>query len=393
MRQYLGYTAIIIGIIIFISVLYINNGYNGVTRPFSNYTLLTSSWEKYKRQFINGDGRVIDYGNNSLTTSEGQSYALLRAVWVDDKQAFDQIWKWTRENLKRPGDYLFGWRWGKKPDGSFGFLSGGGNNSASDADTDIALALILADRRWHVTTYDRDAQNILGDIWGKEVATVSGNFYVTAGNWAQNDKEVVINPSYFAPYAWRIFAQTDKKPEHRWNDLIGPAYGLLEEVSRDPLDKSVSAGLPPDWIVVDRTTGKPRAPDIPSLTTNYSFDAMRIPWRIALDWEWNHEPQALSYLQNNFGRLLSDFNHNGKLATSYAHDGTVLNGHESPAMYATAIGYFLAVHPLLAKRIYDEKIVRLYSNDTNSFNSELPYYDQNWLWFGAALYAKALDHY
>ena len=37
-----------------------------------------------------------------------------------------------------------------------------------------------------------------------------------------------------------------------------------------------------------------------------------------------------------------------------------------------------------------EKIVRLYSNANNEFDERLPYYEQNWLWFGSALYQKLL---
>src|SRR5437016_10118896 len=44
--------------------------------------VLTNSWTAYKQQFIQQDGRVIDWMSEGNTTSEGQSYAMLRAVWM-----------------------------------------------------------------------------------------------------------------------------------------------------------------------------------------------------------------------------------------------------------------------------------------------------------------------
>ena len=110
MKRILGIAFILLSIGIFLYVTYANSKYGSVTREFSPYTILSSSWEKYKVKFLNKDGRIIDYSQNNITTSEGQGYALLRAVWMDDKAAFDLVWKWTKENLKRPKDNLFGWR-------------------------------------------------------------------------------------------------------------------------------------------------------------------------------------------------------------------------------------------------------------------------------------------
>src|SRR5260221_339518 len=142
MRKWLGLLLILAGFVLVVTVLYKNSKYGQATIPFSSHSLIESSWVKYKQKFINKDGRVIDYNpqvaldsantDQDITTSEGQSYALLRAVWVDDKSTFDQVWKWTRETLKRPKDELFGWRWGSVGDGHYDFLKDGGVNSAAD---------------------------------------------------------------------------------------------------------------------------------------------------------------------------------------------------------------------------------------------------------------------
>ncbi len=388
-KRILGYLFIVLGIAVFGYVLYVNSQYIDLTRPFSSYTLLISSWEKYKQEFINKDGRVIDYSQSGITTSEGQSYAMLRSVYIDDKGAFDQVWNWSKINLKRPTDNLFGWKWGLTSDNKYGFLENGGSNSAADADTDIALALIFAGKRWKNDEYINQSKTILKDIWDKETGVAAGKRYLIAGNWATDGNMLIINPSYFEPYAWRIFATVDK--DHDWNSLIGPAYALLTDSGKSNLDKNSSVGLPPDWVEIDKTTGVLKAPSFANLTTNYSFDAMRIPWKIGLDYQWNKNQEAYNYLAQSFKKISEIYATDGKLPTSLSHDGQIVQDQENPTMYATAIGYFMLADPIAAKKIYQEKILNLYSNDQNMFNSNLPYYEQNWLWFGSAIYNHEIN--
>lgn len=391
MKMLVGLLFILVsgGIIFF--VLYTNSKYSNLTREYSPYTLLTSSWHTYKESFIDPDGRVIDYSQEGITTSEGQSYALLRAVWMDDRETFDLVWKWTQENLKRPDDNLFGWKWGKRSDNTYGFMPDGGNNSASDADQDIALALIFASSRWSDVTYRDNAKEILTDLWKINTTRVNGKQYLLAGNWANSQTEIVLNPSYFAPYAWRIFARIDKTND--WESLIIPAYDLLSESSTIPLDKEKGIGLPPDWVTLDKETEEIRATKFDNLTTNYSFDAIRVPFRISLDYAWNKSPDAEKYLQTICEPLIQKYEKEGKLVSGYEHDGNPLSEIEHPAMYATAIGCFKQTKPALAKEIYETKILRLYANDQNSFRDDIPYYEQNLLWFGAALYNDTLIPY
>jgi len=80
--------------------------------------LLAAAWSGYKDRFIQPDGRVIDLQRDQVTTSEGQSYAMLRAVWMNDRPTFDMTWRWTQDNLGDPARSRIGWLWGKAPDGS-----------------------------------------------------------------------------------------------------------------------------------------------------------------------------------------------------------------------------------------------------------------------------------
>lgn len=373
MTRTLGFIFITLGFLLAFFILYKNSRYSSTTRTFSAYSFITSSWTKYKQKFLNFDGRILDHSNNDLTTSEGQSYAMLRAVWTDDKPTFDLLWKWTKDNLKRPNDHLLGWRWGQQPDGHYGFFPNGGDNSATDADSDIALSLLYASRRWNDPHYQDEALPLISDIYKYETDTSQGKRYLVAGNWAQGSSELVINPSYFSPYAWRVFAQVDKQDD--WLSLINPAYELLNQ----------AGDLPPDWLAIDRQTGTIKAPSQAQLSQNYSYDAMRVPWRIYLDYQFNQEPQAAQYLQSHFQTLKNEYTQSHYLSSGYTHDGHQLTNYESPVMYATALGYFMLTDPKTADEIYQNKILKLYSNSLDTFNDNLPYYEQNWLWFGAAL--------
>lgn len=364
-----------------------------VNRPtFSPYTVLTASWEYYKQRHIDNTGRVIDFvDQGDLTTSEGQSYAMLRAVWIDDQTTFDQVWNWTQNNLKRPNDALFGWRWELNDSGQGGFSPDGGENSASDADQDIALALILASRRWANDEYLNQARPILADTWQINTASVSGQRYLTAGNWAISEEAIILNPSYFPPYAWRIFAQVD--PERDWESLIDPAYDVLNKSAELPLNTNESSGLPPNWIALNPQSGELSAPNSDLLTTHYSYDAVRIPWRIALDHFWFKESRAEAYLNTAFAGLLEEYRQNNRLVSEYRHNGEPLTDHESPTMYATFLSLLQVISPEEADQLYQNKILTLYSNDENGFLSTIPYYEQNWLWFASALYLDQLSNF
>lgn len=385
MRKYLSLIFLVVGFGILTSVLYVNSAVSKQRRTFSPYTLLTSSWENYKIRFVNPDGRVIDYDQGGITTSEGQSYALLQAVWMDDKTTFDKVWQWTQQNLQRETDMLFGWRWGQLTNGAYGLLPDGGQNAASDADVDIALALLLASSRWQQQSYAETALPIITDVWKMETDIANGKRYMIAGNWATGSEEIIINPSYIAPYAWRIFAKVD--PNHDWLGLIDPAYELLHAVSINNLDTGKSVGLPPDWVAIKKADGSVSAASHLGLRSAYGFDAMRVPWRIAIDYVWSHDGKAKTYL-DSLSFLASAYEARGMLPSGFTHDGADLNSTENPVMYATSLGYFMVSQPDMSQRIYNSKILELYSNDTNSFRNDLPYYEENWLWFGAALYLQ-----
>jgi endo-1,4-beta-D-glucanase Y len=206
-----------------------------------------------------------------------------------------------------------------------------------------------------------------------------------------NKTSIVVNPSYFAPYSYKLFAIVDKT--HDWTALVNNSYTLLGKLSTDPLGSTTSDGLPPDWITINRQTGAFTPDAASNLDTNYSYDAIRVPFRLALDYEWFKDPRDEQLLQG-YSFLKQQFQKNGKLDATYAHDGTVPSGdsYESPAVYGASLGYFKVVDPADEKAYYQKKLVTLYSPDLQEWKTPLSYYDDNWAWFGIALAQDALPN-
>ncbi|NET48825.1 MAG: glycosyl hydrolase, partial [Merismopedia sp. SIO2A8] len=190
-----------------------------------NSELLQQSWEVYRQQFIQADGRVIDYEASDRSTSEGQAYAMLRAVLINDPATFATTLNWAENNLRRrsaagePLDQLWAWKWGIDQAGNWGTID---ENFASDADIDCITALILASRRWGRPEYLDLALKKLRDLW--QFSTIEGqegkNYLLPgpASAFVLPEGKIYLNPSYFAPYAFRLFAQVD--PDHDWLSLV-----------------------------------------------------------------------------------------------------------------------------------------------------------------------------
>ena len=359
---------------------------------FSGRTMVESLWERYKRDFLEQDTRrALDHDQDGITTSEGQSYTMLRAVWMDDKETFDAAWQWTKDNLQHDDDRLFSWLFGRREDGTYGILTErDGQNSATDADVDIALGLLFASRRWNDDRYFGDAIVIIRDIWAKEVITIQGRPYLLANDvekTQENKAALVLNPSYFSPYAYKIFAVAD--PENDWEALADTSYEIINKNLASNLDKGSTAGIPSDWISIDRETGEisavqPLTDTSPVLTTNYSYDALRLPWRLALDALWFNDIRAKNALER-MGFFEDQWNRNGAILIA-------LEEKESPAMYGGIIGLFMITNPSAADDVYEKKLESLFNTERFEWKERLGYYDANWAWFGIALYNNMLPN-
>jgi endoglucanase len=335
--------------------------------------ILTESWSAYVKHFIQNDGRVIDPKGGGVSTSEGQAYAMLRAVWMRDRRAFDKSHQWAVDNLNSGirTDHLWAWKWGKTPQGRWQVLD---KAFASDADQDAALALILAANTWNEPRYLSQARSVLKDLWELGTRTVAGRRYLLAGDSLCQPRECKLNPSYAAPYAYRIFGLYDKS--HNWTELVDSSYSLLDLASG--LTKT---RLPPDWVFLDVSTGAIRLGN--NKDSCFSYDALRVFWRIALDARLSGDARAEKYLRKASAWLVQEWQKRGRLPAIVTKDGKDLAGYESPEMLASVMPALQKNNPETASAIAG----RLRANFRDGvWYDRQSYYIQNWAWFGTALY-------
>ncbi len=387
----LSVAAIIVASGIIAWTAYSNDSRRNVPLVFSENSMLLELWSDYKENNIEkGSYRTLDRQQDNITTSEGQSYTMLRAVWMDDQDMFDKSWQWTKDNLQRD-DKLMSWKFGILPSGEYGIQqSVGGQNTATDGDSDIALALLMAYVRWNNTGYYYDATPIIGSIWDKEVVTIQDKPVLVANDLERlNTERVIVNPSYLTPYAYKVFAEVD--PSHDWRGLVDNSYEILKKVGDLPLDKASSSGLPPNWVTINRRTGEIGPAVTPDLTTHHGYDAVRTSWRLALDYKWFQDERAREVLAT-YEHLNRQWQENGRIHAVYGHDGEVIENYETPATYGATIGYFQVIHPDTARTIYQQKLQSLYNPDEQKWNKPMAYYDDNWAWFGMALMEDKLPN-
>ncbi len=334
-------------------------------------TDVRAEWRPYVDAFIQGDGRVIDRAGDDVSTSEGQAYALVRAVWCDDRAVFDRVLRWTRDNLQG-GDptRLPAWRWGRGANGTWEIID---ENSAADADQWMAWALLLANERWREPTYQRQAIQLLQRVWEEETSAVGSRRVLLPGRWEQGKPTLLLNPSYWLPFAWRAFAEAD--PAHPWSALIDDAYFWWDACRS-------ASGLPPDWCWVERETGKvvpPRAAD--RAKQDFGFEAFRIGWTLAAEAQWYKEPRAQAALES-FGRLADRWRTEKAIPAVILPDGSARHTWGYLGLYGALLPAWALVRPLDVEELYRAEI-RAVQDPAVARD----YYAHNWVWFGLALWS------
>ncbi|NJR50201.1 MAG: glycosyl hydrolase [Leptolyngbyaceae cyanobacterium CSU_1_3] len=341
--------------------------------------ILDESWIAYRQRFIQSDGRVIDWEATGRSTSEGQAYAMLRAVIANDPESFALTLKWSENNLQRLSadqkrlDQLWAWLWGLDPAGKWVILD---RNFASDADIDAITALILAARRWQRPEYLALAQMKLKDLWAHSTVTIGSDRYLLPGPIVSFQKaaKLKFNPSYLAPYAFRLFAQVDR--DRNWLSLVDSSYQMLERSAE------ISAvGLPSDWVAFDRKTGQYSALDESnSVVSRYGFDASRVWWRVALDAVWFKEPRAKRYLEKHLEPMKTLWRSQQKIPAQLDLQGKPLVNYDATSQYGMLYAAFQVVDPTIAQEIYEKKLSPRYQN--GFWDNDSAYYTQNLAWFG-----------
>jgi len=260
---------------------------------FSN-AHVKAAFEKWKADTVTSDGaggflRVKRPKEPTLepnsTVSEGIAYGMLIAVYMNDQPLFDGLWKYEQLWLDKNG--LMDW-----------YISGNGKDrlgtgAASDADEDMAWALVMADRQWGGKgslndTYLNIAKHQIEQVYNTEIQDDKllkpGDGW---GGWS------TVNASYFAPSYYRVFAKVSGND--KWNQVLQTSYDTLAK-TLNAANGNVDNGLVPAWSTSDGQPNSGAFQNGPPSPTNYQYDSCRTPFRIGLDYCHFGEPRAQSYV-------------------------------------------------------------------------------------------------
>ncbi len=411
-------------------------GVTGVQKDPAISAILKRSYDHYNRNMIAQDGRPLADPDKSdldkdgdttekVTFSEAVSYRLSASALMGDKVTFDKIWSWTSVNMQRKNitgiynadskkwqpvepskkDNLFAWQFlptvgGKKG----GVLSCDHLNPATDADQDIAAALLWADKKWGsggVINYKEEALALLDDIWNKETKIINGKRILLGSDvqmYTQDPKTKVptngINVSYFRPsYYEKLFAEADT--DHDWRSMVAPAYEVIRKaetaVMHNESNEAVkgSVNLVPDWITVD---AQEKVHDHNWSPNDYfqGGDAFRTHFFMALQHKLDPSDAAAdSYCDCKSANpdlspcqfFMSELNKNGTIFSGYNIDGRVHWRSETLQTLSVYMTYFWASgYKEGAKALYS-KIQSEYHTEGYWGNDPGDYYGQNWIWF------------
>ncbi len=235
--------------------------------------LLASEWQSWKSTYITSSGaggfkRVQrDAGTSYDTVSEGLGYGLILAVYFNEQSLFNDLYGYVKKYQNSRG--VMGWH----IDASGNIVSGdGGENGATDADEDIALALVFAQKRWGTSgsvNYGEEARNLINNIFNHMVER--GSYVLKPGDtWGGSN---VTNPSYFSPAWYRVFAEFTGNQE--WIKVADKCYEIVNNIKQ----YNNNTGLVPDWCTAQGTAAS-------GMGYDFKYDAIRYGWRTAIDYSW-----------------------------------------------------------------------------------------------------------
>jgi len=264
-------------------ILYGNGTINTTTATASDNlkskftSFMTSHYEENSSKTL---ARIkFDPGQEAQTVSEGIGYGMIMMVYFSDndkdyKNEFDRLWAYYK-NFRNSND-LMNWKIN-------GFNSVSDYGSASDAEFDVALALVMAHYQFGDQKYLTDAKALIGKIRQYEIS--SNNLHLPGDGWLNNIKR---NPSYVSPAAFEIFKEVETDQATKWNSIITANYTLLKNNQNKSTVK-----LPSDWCddngnVLSDGEGKQQ----------YGYDAPRAPWRWAWANAWYGHQDAKTLLGN-----------------------------------------------------------------------------------------------
>ncbi len=206
---------------------------------------------------------------------------MLLSVAMADQVLFDGLWKYYQDHLDKNG--LMNWTTAK--------CEAPGNNNAyaaTGADLDATMALLQASSRWPggTASYRAKAEALAAKIVQFEIDMCDGRRILRPGDavgGCSDGSKPLINPSYFSPGYYKVFAHYFSAQAGTWSALSDSSYQLYA------IYQARMANLVPDWSGPDGGDAD---------DSQYGSEACRTPWRVAIDYAWTGDTRAKTFMAN-----------------------------------------------------------------------------------------------
>jgi endo-1,4-beta-D-glucanase Y len=268
---------------------------SGQITPVLTSHELRADYARWREQLIEqcpaqGDARMRYPESGNDTRSEGVGYGMVISAYFGDKQTFDGLWNYYQRTSAGTG--LMNWR----RTGCDGGGGQGDTGSASDADVDAALGLIVANRQWPGQDYNTDAARLVAAIRDALfLENTACSTLLTAGS--QFAACGCINPSYLPPGYYPAFAANDAGQAQFWTAAVNGTYTYFDAIRA----MNGNTNLVPAWSSSNGSTSlscsSPPQVSGGGATNQFQADAARTPWRVATDLQWTGSANANAFLQ------------------------------------------------------------------------------------------------
>jgi endoglucanase len=319
----------------------------------------SSLWRSYVTGFMDNQVRVIDHDAGNRTTSEGQAYGMFFALVANDRSHFDELLRWTEQNLA-DGDlstHLPAWLWGHGANNQWGVLD---HNPASDADLWMAYTLLEAGKAWNEPSYTKIGLALAHQIAEQEVVQVPGlgMTLMPAPTGFQHGSTYRLNASYMPLQL--ILGLSHFVPDGPWEKVAASVPIVVSE--------SAPHGFVSDWI--DFKT----VPELQATAGIGSYDAIRVYiWAGTLDAATPNRDSLLKCLSG-----MANYLHTNTRPPAKVRPDGGIEDPNGPVGFSAALLPYAAA--LREEQIQIQQMSQVQSQlkpQTGLFGAPAKYYDQN----------------
>ena len=235
-------------------------------------------------------------GEEGITVSEGHGWGMMILAFMAGhdpfaQEDFDKMTRFYLAHTSGIDSRLMSWQQALDEENEM-VININGNDSATDGDLDIAYALLMAHILWESNDEFNYLELALDSINGTMDSIVNEEEWVlTLGDWSIYSRDYLLStrPSDFMLQHFRSFYAFTE--DERWMTLH---ENILKAIT-DLYTHAPITGMLPDFARWDDGYFVPTS-------ESFSWDACRVPWRVAMDYIIHGDDSALPMLHtlNNF---------------------------------------------------------------------------------------------